>query len=106
MCVFLWHFYYETRSMSKPEVAGEAKLSLGGSDLSPHVVDVIFALFDKAGDGALSHDEFFTVLTNRQKRRLGRIGARRAEEPWAKKFAKCVRKEIRKAPEQQIRMDV
>ena len=38
--------------------------------LSAHVVEVLFAIFDEDGDGALSKQEFITVLRNKLKRGL------------------------------------
>ena len=39
-------------------------------DLSDHVVDVIFIIFDEDGDGALSNKEFVAVMKNKLKRGL------------------------------------
>ena len=39
-------------------------------ELSDHVVDVIFAIFDEDGDGALSNKEFVAVMKNKLKRGL------------------------------------
>ena len=39
-------------------------------DLSDHVVDVIFTIFDEDGDGALSNKEFVAVMKNKLKRGL------------------------------------
>ena len=39
-------------------------------DLSDHVVDVIFAIFDEDGDGGLSNKEFVDVMKNKLKRGL------------------------------------
>ena len=35
------------------------------------MVDVIFALFDRAGDNCLSYEEFFVVIKNRLRRQVG-----------------------------------
>ncbi|CAF0890440.1 unnamed protein product [Brachionus calyciflorus] len=40
------------------------------SDLSDHVIDVIFNLFDEDGDGKLSHKEFIKVMKKRWSRGL------------------------------------
>ncbi len=90
------------RSMSKREFSRAAKLSLGGSELTDNLVDIVFALFDRAGDGCLSHDEFFAVLRNRLRRQIRRSLKRRG---WGE-FRKCLRDEIRRAPDNQIRLDV
>ena len=39
-------------------------------DLSDHVVEVIFTIFDEDGDGALSNKEFIAVMKNKLKRGL------------------------------------
>ncbi len=39
-------------------------------DLSDHVVDVIFTIFDEDGDGGLSNKEFIDVMKNKLKRGL------------------------------------
>ena len=39
-------------------------------DLSPHIVQVMFTIFDEDGDGALSKQEFITVMRNKLKRGL------------------------------------
>ena len=39
-------------------------------DLSEHVVDVIFTIFDEDGDGALSNKEFVAVMKNKLKRNI------------------------------------
>ena len=41
-----------------------------GVTLSHHVVEVLFAIFDEDGDGALSKHEFITVMRNKLKRGL------------------------------------
>jgi hypothetical protein len=39
-------------------------------ELSDHVVEVIFTIFDEDGDGALSNKEFVAVMKNKLKRGL------------------------------------
>lgn len=39
-------------------------------ELSDHVVDVIFTIFDEDGDGQLSNKEFVSVMKNKLKRGL------------------------------------
>ena len=39
-------------------------------DLSEHVVDVIFTIFDEDGDGALSNKEFVAVMKNKLSRNI------------------------------------
>ncbi len=90
------------RSMTKREFSRAAKLSLGGSELSDNLVSLLFALFDRAGDGRLSHDEFFAVLRNRLRRQISRSLRRSG---WGA-FRQCLREQIRRAADSQIRMDV
>jgi len=40
--------------------------------LNPHLVEVIFNLFDEDGDGMLSHKEFFEVMKKRVSRNLSK----------------------------------
>ena len=55
-------------------------------NLSEKLVDVIFMMFDKAGDNKLSHEEFLTVL-NDWKSKGGRMSSRKNED-----FCDCVRR--------------
>ena len=41
-----------------------------GVDLSDHVIDVIFTIFDEDGDGGLSNKEFVSVMKNKLRRGL------------------------------------
>ena len=41
-----------------------------GVQLSDHVVEVLFTIFDEDGDGALSNKEFIAVMKNKLKRGL------------------------------------
>ena len=52
-------------------------------NLSDQLVDVIFMMFDKAGDNKLSHEEFLVVL-NEWKTKGGRMNAsyRKSEDFW------------------------
>ncbi len=44
--------------------------TVAGVDLSPHVVDVVFVLFDENEDGKLSNREFVSVMKQRAMRGL------------------------------------
>ncbi len=44
--------------------------TVAGVELSDHVVEVIFNLFDENGDGKLSHKEFIKVMKRRWLRGL------------------------------------
>ena len=41
-----------------------------GVDMSDHLVEVIFAIFDEDGDGSLSKKEFISVMKNKLRRGL------------------------------------
>lgn len=44
--------------------------TVAGVDLSDHVIDVVFVLFDENGDGKLSNKEFISVMKQRVMRGL------------------------------------
>ena len=44
--------------------------TVSGVDLSDHVIDVVFVLFDENGDGKLSNKEFISVMKQRVMRGL------------------------------------
>merc|ERR1719278_954161 len=44
--------------------------TVAGVDLSEHIVDVVFVLFDNDGDGKLSNKEFVSVMKQRAMRGL------------------------------------
>ena len=46
--------------------------TVAGVDLSEHVVDVVFVLFDENGDGKLSNKEFVAAMKQRAMRGLER----------------------------------
>ena len=56
--------------MNKQQFTRAAKISSGGNEISENLVDVIFALFDRAGDNCLSYEEFFVVIKNRLRRQV------------------------------------
>ena len=56
--------------MNKLQFTRAAKISSGGNEISENLVDVIFALFDRAGDNCLSYEEFFVVIKNRLRRQV------------------------------------
>ena len=60
-------------SLNKQQFTRAAKISCaggGGNEISENLVDVIFALFDRAGDNCLSYEEFFVVIKNRLRRQV------------------------------------
>ena len=57
-------------SLNKQQFTRAAKISSGGNEISENLVDVIFALFDRAGDNCLSYEEFFVVIKNRLRRQV------------------------------------
>ncbi len=79
-------------SLNKQQFARAAKISLGGGrEVSDNMIDIIFALFDKAGDNCLSYEEFFVVMRNRLRRQVRRSLRRTGWEA----FKYCVRDEMR-----------
>lgn len=44
--------------------------TVAGVELSDHVIDVVFVLFDENGDGKLSNKEFVSVMKQRAMRGL------------------------------------
>ena len=77
--------------MNKQQFTRAAKISSGGNEISENLVDVIFALFDRAGDNCLSYEEFFVVIKNRIRRQIRRSLRRTGWEA----FKGCVREEVR-----------
>ena len=57
-------------------------------NISDQLVDVIFMMFDKAGDNKLSHEEFLVVL-NEWKSKGGRMNARYRKKEY---FWECVKR--------------
>ena len=55
--------------MSKAEFHRAVKISTGAT-LSPHVVRVVFLIFDQDGDGRLSDKEFIAIMRDRIHRGL------------------------------------
>lgn len=78
-------------SLNKQQFTRAAKISSGGTEISENMVDVIFALFDRAGDNCLSYEEFFVVIKNRLRRQIRRSLRRTGWEA----FKGCVREEVR-----------
>lgn len=78
-------------SLNKQQFARAAKISLGGREISDNMIDIIFALFDKAGDNCLSYEEFFVVMKNRLRRQIRRSLRRTGWDA----FRICVKDEMR-----------
>ena len=60
----------DLQTLNKQQLTRGAKISSGGNEISENLVDVIFALFDRAGDNCLSYEEFFVVIKNRLRRQV------------------------------------
>ncbi len=90
-------FSYAFRLIEPPatrkDFARAAKVSLRGAELSPRVIDVVFAMFDAAGDDRISYDEFFVVVRNRLHRQVRRSLAKRS---GLEAFKQCVRDDLKR----------
>ncbi|XP_006821524.1 calcium uptake protein 3, mitochondrial-like [Saccoglossus kowalevskii] len=53
--------------ISQSEFQRAVKISTG-HDIAPHVVNTVFQIFDKDGDGKLSYKEFIGVMKDRVNR--------------------------------------
>lgn len=76
--------------VTQDEFQRAVKISTGHT-IEPYVVNVVFMLFDKDGDGKLSHHEFIELMKDRIKRGF--------KEPLSEKsgwegFKTCVKKEM------------
>jgi len=63
-------FHHLAGSPVEPDTLKHVAQVCAGVDLSPHIVQVMFTIFDEDGDGALSKQEFITVMRNKLKRGL------------------------------------
>jgi len=61
-----------------------------GEDIDPYVIDVIFKLFDKDGDGKLSQQEFIGIMKDRLKRGFGKF----PNVKGMSGFKHCLKKEM------------
>lgn len=64
------YFYNLAGASIDPKTLQHVAKVCANVDLSEHVVDVIFTIFDEDGDGALSNKEFVAVMKNKLKRGL------------------------------------
>jgi len=62
-----------------------------GEDINPHIINVVFQLFDMDGDGKLSDVEFVGIMKDRLKRGFGKFPL---PVKWAG-FKHCLRKEVK-----------
>ncbi len=63
-------FYNMAGAPIDREIMRHASCAVAGVDLSDHVIDVVFVLFDENGDGKLSNKEFVSVMKQRALRGL------------------------------------
>lgn len=63
-------FHHLAGSPVGPNTLHHVAQVCAGVELSPHIVQVVFTIFDEDGDGALSKQEFITVMRNKLKRGL------------------------------------
>jgi len=64
------YFYNLAGASIDPKTLQHVAKVCANVDLSDHVVEVIFVVFDEDGDGALSNKEFVSVMKNKLKRGL------------------------------------
>ena len=64
------YFYNLAGASIDPHTLQHVAKVCANVELSDHVVDVIFTIFDEDGDGALSNKEFVAVMKNKLKRGL------------------------------------
>ncbi|XP_069998949.1 calcium uptake protein 3, mitochondrial isoform X8 [Penaeus vannamei] len=67
-----------------------------GTELSPHIVDTVFKIFDDDGDGQLSYKEFIAIMRDRLHRGFKQQQIR---EGW-EGFKACVKEEMRQDVQQ------
>ncbi|KAJ8943424.1 hypothetical protein NQ318_020675 [Aromia moschata] len=78
--------------ISKDEFHRAVKICTG-TDLSPHIVHTVFAIFDNDGDGLLSYREFIAIMKDRLHRGFKSYAK---NEGW-EAFKTCIKQEM-KAP--------
>ncbi|XP_068211565.1 calcium uptake protein 3, mitochondrial isoform X2 [Palaemon carinicauda] len=61
-----------------------------GTELSPHIVDTVFKIFDDDGDGQLSYKEFIAIMRDRLHRGFK---TRQLREGW-EGFKSCIKEEM------------
>lgn len=81
------------RSLSREEFRRAAKICLNGQELPQHLINTVFCLFDAAGDGQLSYDEFIAVMKNRLSRR---VRSALYKKGWSA-FQSCVKETMRES---------
>ncbi|XP_063611395.1 calcium uptake protein 3, mitochondrial-like [Penaeus indicus] len=67
-----------------------------GTELSPHIVDTVFKIFDDDGDGQLSYKEFIAIMRDRLHRGFKQQQVR---EGW-EGFKACLKEEMRQDVQQ------
>ncbi|KPU79329.1 uncharacterized protein Dana_GF17620, isoform F [Drosophila ananassae] len=78
------------RAISKDEFSRAVKICTG-YNLSPHLIDTVFAIFDADGDGLLSYKEFIAIMKDRLHRGFKSVAK---SEGWDA-FKYCVRTEMK-----------
>jgi len=61
-----------------------------GKDIDPHIVEIVFSLFDQDGDGKLSQNEFIGIMKDRLKRGFGKF----PNTSGLAGFKHCLKKEM------------
>ncbi|EDW83367.2 uncharacterized protein Dwil_GK22357 [Drosophila willistoni] len=78
------------RAISKEEFSRAVKICTG-YNLSLHLIDTVFAIFDEDGDGLLSYKEFIAIMKDRLHRGFKSVAK---SEGWDA-FKYCVRQEMK-----------
>ncbi len=63
-------FYHMAGAPIERDTMKHVAKTVANVDLSDHVIDVVFVLFDENGDGKLSNKEFVSVMKQRAMRGL------------------------------------
>ncbi|XP_062577523.1 calcium uptake protein 3, mitochondrial-like isoform X2 [Saccostrea cucullata] len=85
-------YTYADQAVSKEDFQ-RAVFVCTGSNLSPHLVDTVFNIFDADGDGHLSYMEFISIMKDRL-HRGSRSHLMHTQDKWSA-FKSCVKNEMK-----------
>ncbi|XP_065933629.1 calcium uptake protein 3, mitochondrial isoform X2 [Magallana gigas] len=85
-------YTYADQAVSKEDFQ-RAVFVCTGSNLSPHLVDTVFNIFDADGDGHLSYMEFISIMKDRL-HRGSRSHLMHTQDKWTA-FKYCIKNEMR-----------
>ncbi|XP_061164748.1 calcium uptake protein 3, mitochondrial-like isoform X3 [Saccostrea echinata] len=88
-------YTYADQAVSKEDFQ-RAVFVCTGSNLSPHLVDTVFNIFDADGDGHLSYMEFISIMKDRLHRgsRVDSSHLMHTQDKWSA-FKSCVKNEMK-----------